>query len=267
MNYKKYQHIKKKYFSEVDEKYATVSRAKKEIKSVLKLLDEYPDDIDLFAMPYDSITGILKECETLALSLRKSLAIKEEKKELVVDKKKELGTVMNEDDFLKENGLKFDHQIEQKAEEISLKDYPIEVEFDDGMLTVYSPLTFKRGYNRSNSISNYLLANYVKTGIAKWENDNKISLSDLIETPFICVMKRVDSEFSIFRNCDGDNLENQKIINVMTEALSLPDNAQSMSLYSIWRRAEEGERTGMYFYMFSEKDLQKHIDLLNRKTA
>ena len=132
--------------------------------------------------------------------------------------------------------------------------------------TLYTPLTFKRGFNEKQFQYNYMLSKLVEAHIRKWENDNKKCLYKLMKAPYIIVMKRVDNEFSIFKNCDADNIENQKIINAITRAFYLPDNANVMSLYSIFDVISPKEnKAGMYFYVFSQEHLEDYKHLFYKK--
>ena len=146
-------------------------------------------------------------------------------------------------------------------------DLGIDVCFDGKILSVYSPLTFKRGYQKKNFICNYLLAKQIEKAMQDYEKDKGISFYKIIEPPFVCVMIRKNYHFSINAVCDGDNLENQKIINALTATLSLPDNAKNMDLYSKWEIAKPDEKEGMYFKIMSRKHLLQYLQSANEQEA
>ena len=146
-----------------------------------------------------------------------------------------------------------------------MKDYPVELKYDGELLTIHTPLTFKRAYRKFNFVANYLLATYLENAIYQWENEHKISIYRSIKAPYILLMKRTDLRFSVAKICDGDNLENQKIINTISRALGLPDNAQYVSMYSMFDEVDTKEECGMWFYLFSEQDMEKYLYLFKKK--
>lgn len=261
MNSDKYNYIQKTYFKEVNSSFSNSKKAVQNIKGIIDILKSR-EDADLFTYSYDELCEMLSKAELLALDIRKSLAVKEEKQIIECEKTKHLGVVKTEATFLQENDIFNATQIRENIERRSINKMPVEFEFDGKLCKVYTPLTFKRGFVSNNMVSNYLLANYLKTEIRKWENNNQFSLKKAINSPYIIVMKRVDFDFSIFKNCDGDNIENQRIINALTEAFRLPDNAKFMSLFSIWDVAKDDEKPGMYFYIFSQENLNDYQYLL-----
>ncbi len=257
----RYSQLKEAFQDSKFSRYLSVSDARENLKKIKEILDSYQGKIELFALDDKDLTEILYESEMLSAAVRKSIAAEKETKLLFIDKDKTSGTIVKEKEFLKENGLMFKSQIEEKTRAVfGEKEQQIEVDFDGKILSVYSPLTFKRGYQKKNFICNYLLANMVEETLRKYEKENGLSFYKQIEPPFVCVMIRKDYCFSINTVCDGDNLENQKIINTITKALSLPDNAENMDLYSSWVKADPDEKEGMYFRIMSKKYLRFFLE-------
>ena len=256
---------KQKPFPYLKAEELTVRKERERLKESLALLADYPGSGELTALPRETLNGLLTKSEQVALDIRAALSEKGEPCELLIDKKKECGEMVVRELAKSRFGLQYIFQTEEKMTEYGMDRCPVEVDYIDGVLSVYTPLTFKRGYTKSNYIANYLLANQVKTALINWQNEHRTELEGKIEAPFICVMKRVDKDFSLQKNCDGDNLENQKILNVLTDALCLPDSADQMSLYSIFKKAGNGEKTGMYFYLFPEKDLPVRLSILRNE--
>ena len=257
----RYNQLKEAFRDSQSSRYLTIFDAKENLKRIMQILDSYQGRIELFSLDDKDLTEILYESEMLSAAIRKSIAAESETKLLFIDKAKESGTIVKENEFLKENGLVYDGQIEEKTKEIfNKKDPQIEVSFDGKILNIYSPLTFKRGYQKKNFICNYLLANRIEKAMHDYEKDNGILFYKSIESPFVCVMIRKNYRFSTNTVCDADNLENQKIINTITKALSLPDNAENMELYSKWEKAGPDEKEGMWFKIMAKNSLISYLE-------
>lgn len=263
MNNERNENIRRAYFTSISPDYCKVKNCVKEIDDIKNILSAYQADQNISDLQYNNLDTIIADAELIALTCRKALACNSEHRYLEVRKSgnDSEGRITDEKTYRSENNL--GNLFEDG--EVALKDLPVTVSFDGELLSLYTPLTFKRGYTKNNFNSNYQLANYVDAAIRNWENNQQKMMINLIEKPFICVMKRTDYKFSIYKNCDADNLENQKIINTITRAFNLPDNAKNMSLFSIWDYAESGEKEGTYFYIFSEKNLIKHLDLFRHR--
>ena len=264
----RYSQLKDAFRDSQSARYLTVSDARKNLKNIIETLDLYQGRIELFSLNDEDLTNILYESEMLSAAVRKAIAGENDTKLLFINRQNKSGAVVKEKDFIEESGLKFKKQIEEKKKEVFGENDPqIDVCFDGKILSVYSPLTFKRGYQKKNFICNYLLAKQIEKAMQDYEKDKGISFYKIIEPPFVCVMIRKNYRFSINAVCDGDNLENQKIINALTATLSLPDNAKNMDLYSKWEIAKPGEKEGMYFKIMSRKHLLHYLQSANEQEA
>ena len=256
----RYAELKEAFQDSQSLRYLSVADARENVKRILTTLDPYQGRMELFSLSRQDLSEILYENEMLSASIRKAMAAESEAKLLFIDKKKKEGALVKEKDFLEENNLRFAKQIEEKKKEhFGENGIQIDVDFDGKTLSVYSPLTFKRAYRKSNFICNYLLANQIEETLRQYEKDNNISFYKMIEPPYVCVMIRKNYRFSINAVCDGDNLENQKIINTLSKALSIPDNGENMELYSKWQKARPDEKEGMYFKIMSKKNLLSYL--------
>ncbi len=256
----RYAELKEAFQDSQSLRYLSVADARENVKRILTALDPYQGRMELFSLSRQDLSEILYENEMLSASIRKAMAAESERKLLFIDKEKKEGTLVKERDFLEENNLRFAKQIEEKKKEyFGENGIQIDVDFDEKTLSVYSPLTFKRAYRKSNFICNYLLANQIEEALRQYEKDNKISFYKMTEPPYVCVMIRKNYRFSINAVCDGDNLENQKIINTLSKALSIPDNGENMELYSKWQKARPDEKEGMYFKIMSKKNLLSYL--------
>ena len=215
-----------------------------------RILAAYPKNTHFSDFRYDDITDLLYCGELLQESCRKILAEYDFGNNLI---------------FIKEDEATVESEavtIAVESEYDAFHNFPVEVKFNGSMLFIYTPLTFKRGYRKDNFMSNYLLSHYLEAAIHKWQKDNDINLSGRIRSPATMVMKRKAERFSIAKFCDADNLENQRIINSMTRALGVSDNAYNLSLYSTFELLQKEEKAGTYFYIFSNKDKQRYSYLL-----
>lgn len=185
---------------------------------------------------YEDLEALLTQYEIKTIGIRKLLAEKQQRD--------------------------IDNNVNATDEVICMKNYPVSFEFDSELMVVKTPLTFKRPIGENNKINNYLLSIYLENAIKKWKNKNNIVLKNAIQPPYIIVMKRLDTSFNIHKICDNDNLENSKIINTMTRALMIPDNAKCMDLYVTFEEVEKVEDCGMVFYLFEKSKIKKYIDIL-----
>lgn len=244
---------------------STVKKARERLKECEEILESHIPSDALAFLPYDELATILAETEMLSLEIRAEMSKHQDNLVQYIDKENDKKIVMSENQFLKENGLKYSQEIEDKIVEKGFENYPVDIEIiNKNLVKIYCPLTYKRGFKKYNNIDNYLLSYYLSARIKKYEEVNEIALMHTIKKPFICVMERVVKQFNIMKNCDADNIENQMIINVITKALSIPDNALNMSLYSILNEAKEDKKEGMYFYIFSQDDMEKYKELFKK---
>ena len=257
----KYEYEKKPYFTIRNNGFGSVKDFKNHTRSIANILSEYGNNADFSDIEYEKICDILYHSELMGLHARKSLSDKIVPQlsifqERGLDKKERSATlIIDEKDILKNI----------KQEDIAFDNYPIEMSFDGKLLTVHTPLTFKRGYKNNTIMANYTLAIYVENMIRKWENEHQFEIYNTLELPLILVMKRVQKEFSIYKVCDNDNIENQKIINSIARALGDDDNAYIMSLFSMFDTDEDEKNHGTWFYLFSERDLDKYSYLFKKQ--
>jgi len=264
MNSNKYERTKQIYFSEKGSN-STIKATQDNLKSMESILEGYYKDNALFSCKYDDLCELLAKSEKLALNIRSAMSVNEEDKIQYLDKKNDTVIVEDEKTFLKKNGVYYENQISEKLKGKGFENYPVEIRTQDDMLEVYTPLTFKRGFSKTNNIDNYLLGIYIKNAIKNLLINGDIKPYKMIETPYYIVMKRVSKDFKLHKVFDADNLENQKIINIISEALSLPDNGQFMSIVSLWDQESDTQKEGTYFYVFSQKNLEKYLHLLKKK--
>lgn len=245
----------KKLFGHIDEKYCNSKNARKLIGNIDRTLENYGDDVKLSDYQYSDLTDVLYNSELLSLYIRKMMSERNnEGLELMCGE--ETGNIERQSDLTAE-----------VSENPGVRNSPVSFEFDGELLKVKVPLTFKRAYGKLNYISNYLLSIYLESAMNDWCNQHKLDLYRTIQAPYVLVMKRLQNKFAIKNICDADNLENQKIINTITRGLGIPDNAQYLSLYSMFDLTVQGEEEGTEFYLFSEKLLDKYAYLLRKRNS
>lgn len=198
--------------------------------------------IDTRELSYDELSDLLSDAEHIALSARKAMCDIEKKDNEII--------INNGDEFEIITELTIVNEAEKKG--LNTDSYDITCSFEDGIFKLHCPLTFKRNMKKDNLIDNYLLANYVELAIKKWQEDNNFNLKNSIKSPFVCVMERVANKFIIKNICDNDNLENSRIINTITRAFSLTDNAKNMDLYLKFSENSEEKNEGMNIFLFEK---------------
>lgn len=251
---------------DITDEQCTVEKILKNVGVITKTLNGYQKEIRLDNLSRLELLDILYQAEKSALAIRKMLSKKEEKDLLLLTNEgyyydgTAKGELIDIEEYLEKNKEKL-KELDEKV----FKNYYAECDFKDGLFTLYTPFTYKRGYRINNFNNNYLLSNYIRNSIIDWQKTNQISLINTIETPYIIILKRTKANGKIGNICDNDNLENQRIINEIGGAFNLYDSVSNMSLYTMFDITKEGEKEGMYFYIFSQKDLPKHVDLFKKQ--
>ena len=251
---------------DIRDEQCTIGKIIKNIDVIAKVLSDYQKDMGLENLSRNELLDLLYESEKSAIAIRKTLSRKQEKDLLLLvnDGDYYKGTAKGELIDIEEYLEKNEKKIKELDEKV-FKNYHCYCNFSDKMFTLYSPLTFKRGYTFKNFNHNYLLLNYIKNCIISYQNERQFSLINKIEKPYIIVMKRVKNSKKIGNICDNDNLENQRIINEISRSFNLYDGVNNMSLFSIFDKPKGDEKDGMYFYIFSQKDLDEHLDLFKKQ--
>lgn len=245
------------YINSLKDEYLYVSSLLKFIKEDNRLLEEYNPNTHLSQIKYDDLSQLLYSFELMALRIRKTLAEYDFGEQLLFTDEKKADIVPLEQWKTVENYFPGNN-----SEGLGLEDYPVKIDYCDGLLTVHTPLTFKRGYKKGYFMTNYLLSSYLEAEISKWVNDNENMLLGIIEAPAYIIMKRKTVQFNLNKTCDNDNLENQRIINTITRALGIEDNARNITLVSSFQEVNRDSEEGMTFYVFSRKDIDKYWYLL-----
>ena len=206
---------------------------------------KYGKEIDTRNLDYDELSALLSDAERMALSVRKAMNSIETKNNQII--------ISNGDELEIVDELSIVDECKNKS--LNAKTYDVECSFEDGIFKLHCPLTFKRNMKRDNIVDNYLLSQYIEIAIKKWQSDNNFNLKNSIEIPFICVVERVSNKFNINKICDNDNLENSRIINTITRAFSLTDNAKNMDLYLKYSEISKEKNEGMNIFLLEKKKL------------
>lgn len=189
----------------------------------------------LTTLPTPELSEIIYQGEKIALSCRKAIEGKG-----------------NEGDYILEENT-----------ELSTKDIPVEVTYNEGILRVKTPLTFKRMYRDNSLKENYMLMNYVDIAIKEYVEKNG-TLFDKVDAPFVGIIKRKSNSYHQNKICDNDNLENGRIINLIASAIGHSDNPMVMDIYSCFRLCKSEEETGMEFIFTSYDKFKAIINELDR---
>lgn len=220
--------------------------------NINKIQEKYGKNIDTRKLNYDELSDLLSDAERMAISVRKAMNNIEKKDNKII--------INNDNEFETINELRIIDEAKNRSLDVST--YDINCEFVEGIFKLHCPLTFKRKTTNDNLIDNYLLSNCIEIAIKKWEKDNSISLKNVIEIPFVCVVERVSNKFNINKICDNDNLENSRIINTITQALSLTDNAKNMDLYLKFTENKDENKEGMNIYLLDKNKFYMATNLL-----
>lgn len=236
----------------------TVNKLNSLIKRNVKVLDKYLDYAELKNLKYDDLIEILNNCEYMENVIRTALSHYDGPVLFQLDKE-------NKTDGYKSFIVESEDKLLKSMEEIRLEaveTLQTTMNYSNGIFEFYTPLTFKRGFKKSTFAINYVISNWLEDTIKSWVKRNNFVIENRIKGPYIIVMKRVVDEYISGKNFDADNFENQRIINKISNAFMINDDVKLMSLYSTFE-INPHKKSGMYFYIFSVKDMEKHLDLFN----
>ena len=245
------------YINSLKDEYLYVSSLLKSIREDNRLLEEYNPNTHLSQIKYDDLSQLLYSFELMALRIRKTLAEYDFGEQLLFTEEKQAEVIPLERWKTVENYFPGNNY-----EGLGFENYPVKIDYCDGLLTVHTPLTFKRGYKKGYFMTNYLLSSYLEGEVNRWIDEHKDLLIGKINAPAYIVMKRKTVQFNLNKTCDNDNLENQRIINTITRALGIEDNARNITLVSSFQEVNRDSEEGMTFYVFSRKDIDKYWYLL-----
>lgn len=139
----------------------------------------------------------------------------------------------------------------------------VKVEFENGILKVTTPLTFKRYVSNKNICRNYDLSNYVKSEFYYFLKNNPHILDDFIQKrPYVVICTRYHNEPDSRTLCDNDNAENSRTINEIFFYLKTPDNGSMMDYCSRVRKCNTAEECRVEFVVLPRSDLKNHLDEL-----
>jgi hypothetical protein len=106
---------------------------------------------------------------------------------------------------------------------------------------------------------NYILMNYVRAALIRWQEENGADLFQTLKPPLTVMIIRKGPAYDRQKICDNDNLENGRIVNEIMEALGCSDNAMVLDLYSCFRITEDAEDFGMEFVVFPREDFARSL--------
>lgn len=195
-------------------------------------------------LSYDSLDLATYEAEKIAISCRKNLDFVQ----ISDEDFNSFGPILarNLDENLTKNEL---------AEVFFLaKNYPVSVDFDGKILTISTPLTFKRFYRDGNLKENYTLMIYIREALIRWQEENNFDLFRSINAPFVLTIQRKIAKKKVNGVCDCDNLENNRIANEIMDALGNTDNSLVLSVFSTLTVTNDTNNTGMDFILCSKED-------------
>ena len=215
-------------------KYDTINSISSNYKNICDDLNDYNCFDKIADLNEELLDKIIYKSEKIALSCRYFLE--------------------NKEDYISEK--------QQEIKEKNLSNLPVEIDFKDKTLRIKTPLTFKRFYRDGSLKENYILMNYIKSSLIIWQKNNNFDLYRSIKSPFIILIKRKSNVYDRKKICDNDNLENGRIINEIVEALGYTDNAIQMDLISSYRYVDDVNESGMEFVIFSNEDLENHLNEL-----
>lgn len=193
------------------------------LKHAEKILESAQDFSDLTRDELNEITFI---CEKSALNCRAALA-----------GKREMSPSIN---------LDLNMQPESQ--------YHVSVTYENNVLIVTAPLTFKKYHSGKYLQENYTLSSFVKLELLKHQ-DQLEKIRKQMEGPLVVVIMRIVLHASSRALCDNDNLENGRIVNDIFDFLNQSDNVSNMDLYSCVRECERPDEQGMKFIVFQQKNI------------
>ena len=135
----------------------------------------------------------------------------------------------------------------------------VSVDFDGRALRVRTPFTFKRFYRDGSMKENFILMNYVRAALRKWQEEHGTELYRVLKPPLTVMIIRKGPVYDRRKICDNDNLENGRIVNEIMEALGMSDNAMVLDLYSCFRVEEDMDDFGMEFIVCSRSENAEYI--------
>ena len=204
------------------------------IRKMSRITAGYEEEKRLKELSFDELDLLIYLAEKLALSCRNIVEIKEKTKE---------DPAAGRTVFETEN-------------------HGVTVEFDEKTLRIRTPFTFKRFYRDGSLKENYILMNYVRAGIKRWQNEHHTDLFYALRPPLTMLILRKGPSYERSKICDNDNLENGRIVNEIVEALGCSDNALCLDLFSGFRIVRDEKDYGMEFVLFSSNELKEHLDEL-----
>lgn len=250
------------FFDNLNESYLDIAKVEKLMKDAFYILDKYPIYGTLKDLKYNDLSDLLGKLDFLSISIRKALSEIDTSNLVIYDAENKMKDRQRFDVLTMEDALKRVEEIRSEA----INKFPTDCKYNEGVFEFYTPLTFKRGFVKSHLAINYNIAIWLEKTINEWTKKNNFILENRIKGPYIIIMKRVEKKYSIAKSCDADNIENQKVINTIVRAFGLSDKANLMSLYSTFEE-NPYKKSGMYFYIFSEKDIEKHLNLFKKNNS
>lgn len=244
-------------YSQVAPDFSYVRNAKTATeKRILGSLKDKNDNQKLSELSIEELSEMIYNCEKIALACRYAL------------QEKDVSTVLTRQGTYIQQ-LKIPNDLVPTEDDLSMIsketwklydfDKPnwnyeklFEVDVEDEIIKIKTPLTFKKFYGKSLKY-NYILIEYLKEKLLEWQ-ENNYKLGEYIETPFCIAIIRKSIKFEHSMICDNDNMENGRIINAICDALVYSDNPVCMDLYSCFRKCENEKEQGMEFWIFSQKN-------------
>ena len=202
------------------------------ISNINESLDSYDRFDTLDKLSANDLDNIVYRSEKIALSCRYFLEKKEKEYE----------------------------EFSEKLDGLFNKNNPVSISYSNKTLRVFTPHTLKRMYRDDSLKENYTLMNYVKAALREYENENKLDLFRIVNSPLILIIKRKSTEWNRMKICDNDNLENGRIVNEVINALGYSDNALMMNVYSCFEKVSDEKDAGMEFIVFAKSDISEHLN-------
>lgn len=199
-----------------------------------KILESYGEQgVPISAMKKSDIQKMLYQSEKEQLCLRNAIEDLEQSKHVVLS--------------LKKNG------------ELSMRDFPVTVDYDGKALTVKTPPVFGRTDPKKKfSSADSLLAAYVRIAIDNWKLEHpKINLlfaefcdgSELL----LVVTRRVAKPHRCI--ADNDNFESRQVQDILCATLGISDNPDCLSLVNRIESVDDPANACTEFKIGRAKDL------------
>ena len=213
--------------------YITVEDVRRSLAKLGEIISGYNSENELNSISNDDASDIIYLAEKIDLSVRDSYESETEN--------------------------------DEETRKIATENLPVSVQFDGVRLTVKTPLTIKRAGRSQNEKHNYMLLNYVRAGIKKWQKDNDICLYKSLDWPLVAFIIRKGKSYDFRKICDNDNIENGRIINEIFSALGYSDNVRIMDLYTKFEVVSSPEEVGTEFILVSKKNREEVIRVMYRQ--